>query len=136
MSILLTGGAGFIGSACLVKLLSNGQKVVVLDNFEPTLYKRSLKESHLEWAKQHGDFEFIEGDIRDEGTLQMIFEEHSISLVLHLAAIAGVRPSITKPDLYVDINLTGTARLLKIARQYAVDKFVLASSSSVYGGNT
>src|SRR5690554_4995103 len=136
MSILLTGGAGFIGSACLVELVSNGQKVIVLDNFEPTLYKRSLKEKHLKWAKGHGDFVFVEGDIQDEESLQAIFNEHSISLVLHIAAVAGVRPSISRPDLYVDINLTGTALLLKVARQHGVDKFVLASSSSVYGGNT
>lgn len=136
MSILLTGGAGFIGSACLVKLLSKEQKVVVLDSFEPTLYKRSLKEKHLKWAKAYGDFDFVEGDIRDEDRLQAVFSEHAISVVLHIAAVAGVRPSISQPDLYVDINLTGTARLLKVARQHGVDKFVLASSSSVYGGNT
>jgi|SRR5690554_1910007 len=136
MSILLTGGAGFIGSACLVRLLSKGKRVVVLDSFEPTLYKRALKEKHLKWARAYGDFDFIEGDIRDEDRLQAVFAKHSISVVLHIAAIAGVRPSISQPDLYVDVNLTGTALLLKVARAHGVEKFVLASSSSVYGGNT
>jgi UDP-glucuronate 4-epimerase len=135
MTILLTGGAGFIGSACLSRFLQDGEDVVVVDNFEPTLYDRSLKEAQLAWARESGDFEFIEGDVRDEALLREIFSARDISLVLHIAAVAGVRPSIEKPALYFDTNVTGTTRVLQVGREYGVEDFVLASSSSVYGGN-
>lgn len=135
MTFLLTGGAGFIGSACLAQFLRDSKDVVVLDSFESTLYERQLKEKQLEWARKTGDFEFIEGDVRDEVLLRQIFSEHDISRVLHIAAVAGVRPSIEKPALYYDINVTGTSRVLKVGREHGVENFVLASSSSVYGGN-
>jgi UDP-glucuronate 4-epimerase len=109
--------------------------VVVLDSFESTLYGRPLKERQLAWARKSGDFKFIEGDVRDEALLRQLFSEHDISLVLHIAAVAGVRPSIQKPALYFDTNVTGTARVLKVGREHGVENFVLASSSSVYGGN-
>jgi UDP-glucuronate 4-epimerase len=135
MTILLTGGAGFIGSACLARFLRDGREVVVVDNFEETLYGRELKERQLEWARGFGAFEFVEGDVRDEALLGELFGAHDVELVLHIAAVAGVRPSIEKPALYFDVNVTGTQRVLQVGRAHGVEDFVLASSSSVYGGN-
>ncbi|MEZ4460342.1 MAG: GDP-mannose 4,6-dehydratase [bacterium] len=135
-SILLTGGAGFIGSATLVALLARGYNVCVVDNFEPTLYGRNRKEANLEWAREHGDFMFHELDIRDAGELDALFAAGQFDAVIHLAAVAGVRPSIQNAPLYFDINVTGTSRVLEVGRKHGVGRFVLASSSSVYGGNT
>ena len=135
MSVLVTGGAGFIGSACLRRLLERGEDAVVLDAFETTLYERGAKERNLQWAGDAGDFTFVEGDVRDEALLEQIFADHAIDRVLHFAAVAGVRPSIQKPVHYYDINVTGTAKLLKVGRAHGVTDYVLASSSSVYGGN-
>lgn len=135
-TILLTGGAGFIGSACLRRFLERGDRVIVVDNFEPTLYPRPLKEENLAWARQAADFEFVEYDIRDAPSMRSIFANNSIDVVVHLAAVAGVRPSIENAPLYFDINVTATSLLLELARDHGVEDIVLASSSSVYGGNT
>lgn len=135
-TILLTGGAGFIGSSCLEKFLRRGDRVVVVDNFEPTLYPREIKIANLAEARSVGDFVFEEVDIRDADAMRSVFEDHSIDLVVHLAAVAGVRPSIENAPLYFDINVTATSQLLELGREFDVDDFVLASSSSVYGGNT
>jgi len=134
MRILLTGGAGFIGSAVLVALLQRGERVTVVDVFEETLYPRWRKERNLEWAREHGDFEFFEVDIRDAEAMGKIFES-GFDAVIHLAAVAGVRPSILKAPLYFDINVTATSLLLELGRKAGIDRFVLASSSSVYGNN-
>lgn len=133
MTILLTGGAGFIGSACLKRLLIEGHEVVVLDNLDSTLYSRRLKEEQLAWARRAGSFEFVEGDVRDGTMLGGIFDRHEISHVLHLAGVAGVRLSVEQPSLFYDINVTGTATVLEVARAHGVASFLLASSSSVYG---
>lgn len=135
MRILLTGGAGFIGSSVLDALLRRGDEVVVIDAFESTLYGRELKERNLAESRQVGDFELIEGDIRDPETVARAYAG-GVDALVHLAAVAGVRPSITKAPLYYDINVVGTQRLLEIGRAQGVSRFVLASSSSVYGGNT
>lgn len=135
-TILLTGGAGFIGSACLRRFLNQGDRVIVVDNFESTLYPRPLKEANLAWAREAGDFEFAEYDIRNAPSMRSIFANNSIDLVVHLAAVAGVRPSIENAPLYFDINVTATSLLLELGREHGVENFVLASSSSVYGGNT
>ena len=135
-SILLTGGAGFIGSATLVALLARGYNVCVVDNFEPTLYGRPRKEANLEWAREHGDFMFHEIDIRHRDELDVVFAAGQFDAVVHLAAVAGVRPSIQNAPLYFDINVTVTSRVLELGRKHGVGRFVLASSSSVYGGNT
>lgn len=135
-SILLTGGAGFIGSATLVALLKRGDRVCVIDNFEPTLYERARKEANLDWAREHGDFVFYEVDLRNHDEMDVIFSAGDFDAVVHLAAVAGVRPSIEKAPLYFDINVTGTSTLLELGRKHGVSRFVLASSSSVYGGNT
>lgn len=135
MAILITGGAGFIGSACAVELLRRGEEVVIIDSFEPTLYERELKEENLEWVRSEGEVTFYEDDIRNPNALEKIFTNHDVDLVIHLAAVAGVRPSIEKAPLYYDINVTGTSLLMETARTHDVEDFVLASSSSVYGGN-
>lgn len=135
MRILLTGGAGFIGSAVLVALLKRNEQVTVVDCFEQTLYPRWRKEKNLEWAREHGDFEFIEADIRNAAAIAPIFGK-GVDAVIHLAAVAGVRPSIEKAPLYFDINVTATSLLLELGRRFGVSRYVLASSSSVYGANT
>lgn len=135
-TILLTGGAGFIGSSCLESFLRRGENVIVVDNFESTLYERSIKERNLAEARRVGDFVFEEVDIRDAAEMSRIFDEHDIDLVVHLAAVAGVRPSIENAPLYFDINVTATSLLLELGRKHGIDDYVLASSSSVYGGNT
>lgn len=137
MNVFITGGAGFIASACANALLERGDSVVLTDIFETTLYPPHRKHANLEWLRgNHGDLPFYETDIRDRAGLDAIFAEHDIDVVLHLAAVAGVRPSIQKPALYYDINVTGTASLLEAGRAAGVSKWALASSSSVYGGNT
>ncbi|MFP4596734.1 MAG: NAD-dependent epimerase/dehydratase family protein [Persicimonas sp.] len=135
MNILITGAAGFIGSACAVGFLRRGDDVIIVDSFESTLYERSLKEDNLAWVKSHGEVSFYEDDIRERDAMEKIFEAHDVDLVVHLAAVAGVRPSIENAPLYYDINVTGTATLIEVARARGVEDFVLASSSSVYGGN-
>lgn len=136
MTILITGGAGFIGSATAVKLLERGDAVVILDAFHPLLYDRATKEANLAWVREHGEVEFVEADVRDEAALAEVFGRHTIDGVIHLAALAGVRHSIALPDLYCDVNVTGTARLVRVATAAGVRRFAVASSSSVYAGNT
>ena len=135
MRVLVTGGAGFIGSACVAALLQRGDDCVVVDSFQPLLYERALKERNVAWARRFGTFDLHEIDVRDEDALTALLRREEFDVVLHLAAVAGVRPSIQTPALYYDINVTGTARLLSTARAAGVTRFVLASSSSVYGGN-
>ena len=135
MHILLTGGAGFIGSACLVAFLRRGWKVCVIDTFESTLYAEDRKRENLSWARHHGNFDFFPVDIRDPEGLSALLDTHSFDVVVHLAAVAGVRPSITHAPLYYDINVTGTSTLMERSRRAGIEHFVLASSSSVYGGN-
>jgi UDP-glucuronate 4-epimerase len=132
--VLLTGGAGFIGSACLVELCRRGEEVVVLDAFETTLYGEIEKRANLAWAREHGDFELAEVDVRDpKGLARVLGRRPAFDLVIHLAAVAGVRPSLDLAPHYLDVNVTGTARLLGAARAAGCDRMVLASSSSVYG---
>jgi UDP-glucuronate 4-epimerase len=135
MNILLTGAAGFIGSACAVDFLRRGDQVIIVDSFESTLYDRSSKEANLAWVAEHGDVTSFEKDIRDKDAMEAIFDKNDVDLVVHLAAVAGVRPSIENAPHYYDINVTGTATLIEVARAHGVEDFVLASSSSVYGGN-
>jgi UDP-glucuronate 4-epimerase len=113
-------------------LLGRGDTVVGLDNFDP-FYARELKERNMEPARQHPRFRFVEGDLRDEGALQSLFAEHRPDAVLHLAAKAGVRPSLQNPAAYIETNLNGTLNLVRACERYPVRHFVFASSSSVYG---
>ena len=134
MKILLTGAAGFIGSASAVAFLKRGWEVVGVDCFESTLYPRARKDENLAWVRSHGGaFAFHEVDVRDADALAPLCE--GVDAVVHLAAIAGVRPSIPLAPRYYDFNVTATATLLGVARAAGVERFVLASSSSVYGGN-
>jgi UDP-glucuronate 4-epimerase len=134
MNIFLTGAAGFIGSHFTKKLLQNGHTVIGLDNFDP-FYNKSIKESNLERLKTFKSFNFIEGDIRDKNVIGNIFKEYTIDLVVHLAAKAGVRPSIEDPSGYFEVNVNGTINILDQMVANNINKMLFASSSSVYGNN-
>jgi UDP-glucuronate 4-epimerase len=133
--VLVTGGAGFIGSHVVERLLRSGRSVICLDNFDP-FYDPQIKRGNLEWARQQPGFMLVEGDIRDRGLLKDLFARHEIHRVFHAAAKAGVRPSLQDPFLYEEVNVRGTLNLLAAAVQGGVKSFVFASSSSVYGANT
>jgi UDP-glucuronate 4-epimerase len=133
-NILVTGGAGFIGSHLVEALLKEGRDVVVLDNFDD-FYLPEVKRRNLRPLEGRAGFALVEGDIRDEALVEKVFTDHPISVVVHLAARAGVRPSIQQPALYCDVNLTGTTVLLEACRRHGIAKFIFGSSSSVYGNN-
>lgn len=134
MQVLVTGAAGFIGSHLCERLLSDGHSVVGIDNFDP-FYDVSIKRDNLKQALTCADFTFVEADIRDDVRLREILSDHSCEMIVHLAARAGVRPSIEDPPGYEDVNIRGTTVLLTVARDVGIRKFVFASSSSVYGNN-
>jgi len=129
---LVTGGAGFIGSHVAEALLARESRVVCLDNFDP-FYDRAAKERNLHAARTHDHYRSIEGDIRDAALVGEVLAEEQITHVVHLAAKAGVRPSLLDPLGYLSANVEGTLVLLEAARQHGVRKFVFGSSSSVYG---
>ena len=131
--ILVTGAAGFIGGHCCKALLQQGWQVSGLDNFDP-FYARAVKEQALNDLRSHPGFEFVEGDIRDGELAERL--ARGSELVLHLAARAGVRPSIEEPEAYASVNLTGTISLLEACRRAGVRRFIFGSSSSVYGDLT
>lgn len=131
--ILVTGAAGFIGSNLTERLLRRGYDVVGLDNFD-TFYDPAVKEANLRRARSFDSFTEIRGDIRDETVYHRV--PHGTGAVIHLAARAGVRPSIEDPALCMDVNLRGTTRLLDFMRERGVDKLLFGSSSSVYGDDT
>jgi len=133
-SILITGGAGFIGSHLTERLLRDGKRVVVLDSFDP-FYDPDMKRKNLLAASGEGGFRLVEGDIRDVGLLEALFRSERLDAVIHLAARAGVRPSIQDPATYADVNVTGTIRVLEACRKSGVRRFLFGSSSSVYGDN-
>jgi UDP-glucuronate 4-epimerase len=133
MRILLTGGAGFIGSHVLEALLARGDEVVVLDSFDP-FYPREVKLRNIADVREHPRLSLIEADIRDAEALAVAVPR-SLDAIVHLAARAGVRPSIADPVLYQEVNVRGTQNLLELARARGVEHFVFASSSSVYGVN-
>lgn len=135
MTILVTGGAGFIGSHLVERLLTEGHRVICLDNFDP-FYDPALKHRNLSQALRDSRFRLVAGDLRDEGLIGKLFQEEKIEFVAHLAARAGVRPSVQDPALYADVNICGTIRLLEACRKNGVRRFVFASSSSVYGNNS
>ena len=130
--ILVTGGAGFIGSHLCEHLLRSGKRVVVVDSLDD-FYDPQLKRANLEAIKSAGDYDFHPVDIRDSSRLEQVFETARPDAVIHLAARAGVRPSLLYPALYVSVNIDGTLALLELSRKYQVQRFVFASSSSVYG---
>ena len=131
--VLVTGGAGFIGSHLVDSLLADGYRVTVLDNFDP-FYPRTVKEANISGHRRHPSWRLIEGDLRDlEDVRRQAAGDYDA--ILHLAARAGVRPSIQDPLGYQDANVRGTHNLLELAREWRVRQFVFASSSSVYGVN-
>jgi len=156
MTYLVTGGSGFIGSHLIEKLLKEGHSVINIDNFDDFYdYKIKIKNT-LASLKKNIDFEFSEKendiqnlisisksesytlyfqDIRDKNGLEKIFQNHQIDLVIHLAALAGVRPSIERPLEYEEVNVRGTMNLWELCNQFNIRKFICASSSSVYGNN-
>ena len=133
-AILVTGGAGFIGSHLTDRLLADGREVVVLDNFDP-FYDAAAKRRNLETALTHPRMHLLSGDIREQAAVDAAFDAAPIDAVVHLAARAGVRPSIDDPVLYASVNLDGTVRVLEACRRRGVSRFVFGSSSSVYGNN-
>ncbi|HEY3346259.1 MAG TPA: NAD-dependent epimerase/dehydratase family protein, partial [Nitrospirota bacterium] len=135
MKILVTGGAGFIGSSVAEKLLERGDEVVCLDNFDD-FYNPAIKRANIKGLLEHPKFKLVEGDIRDYPLVREVFLMQGLDMVLHLAARAGVRPSIAQPLLYEEVNIKGTMNLLDCARESKVKGFIFASSSSVYGENT
>ena len=132
--ILVTGAAGFIGSWLVERLLERGDWVVGLDNFDP-FYDRASKERNLAVAYAHPSFRFVEGDCTDPARLDQALAQEDFDVVVHLAAKAGVRPSIQDPVGYATANVMGTQIMLEFARRRAIRRFVLASSSSVYGNS-
>lgn len=134
--ILVTGAAGFIGSHVTEALLARGDTVLGLDNlndyYAPTR-KRANLDALRSIAPDSGKFIFVEGDICDRDLVRYLFSQYDFHSVAHLAAMAGVRVSIENPQLYFDVNLTGTLNLLDAARDYQTGNFVFASTSSVYG---
>lgn len=156
MIYLITGGSGFIGSHLIERLLRNGHSVINIDNFDD-FYNYQIKiKNTLESIDKISDFEFSDKetdiqhlvslsnshnytlyyqDIRDKKGLENIFKSHSIDMVIHLAALAGVRPSIERPLEYEEVNVRGTMNLWELCKDFNIKKFICASSSSVYGNN-
>lgn len=156
MTYLVTGGSGFIGSHLIERLLRNGHSVINVDNFDD-FYAYQIKiKNTLESIDKISDFEFSDKgtdiarladisqsdryqlyyqDIRDKQGLEKIFKNHKIDMVIHLAALAGVRPSIERPLEYEEVNVRGTMNLWELCREFNIKKFICASSSSVYGNN-
>ena len=134
MRLLVTGGAGFIGSHLCERLIREGHEVTCLDNFN-RYYDPDIKRQNVQSLLSHPCFKLIEGDILQYRLLKKIFEEGNFQIVIHLAARAGVRPSIQQPRLYQKVNVEGTVNLLELTTQTGISKFILASSSSVYGNN-
>ena len=131
--ILVTGAAGFIGSHLCEKLLEENS-VVGLDNF-CDFYDPQIKYSNIENCLEKNNFHLLKADIRDKEKLAEIFDDHNFRIVIHLAAMAGVRPSIVNPQLYTEVNVNGTVNLLEECKKHNIKNFIFASSSSVYGNN-
>jgi len=132
MNILVTGAAGFIGSHVAAKLLARGDTVAGLDNFND-YYDPARKRANVAPLARNPRFTLHQADVRDAETMERICAEGGFDAIIHLAAMAGVRYSIERGPLYVDVNVRGTANLLEAARKTSVSHFVFASTSSVYG---
>ncbi|MEK7623017.1 MAG: GDP-mannose 4,6-dehydratase [Patescibacteria group bacterium] len=132
-TVLVTGNAGFIGSNLTKKLLALGYRVIGVDNFND-YYNPLIKERNIAEFKKN--FKQYCLDILDKEKLKLIFDNEKPKIIIHLAARAGVRPSLLNPELYYQVNVEGTKNLLKLAKKFAVKQFIFASSSSVYGNQT
>ena len=131
-TILITGGAGFIGSTLATKLLEKNNKVVVIDNFND-YYDPKIKYKNISKIKDNINFKIYNIDIRDQENVKKVFDDNNVDIIVHLAAMAGVRPSIENPILYQEVNGLGTQIILEEAKLHDIRNLVLASSSSVYG---
>ena len=134
MRYLVTGGAGFIGSHLVERLLENGYDIFCLDNFND-YYDPRIKEKNIQKSLGHKNFQLIRADILDEKLLKKLFEQNQFDGIIHLAARAGVRPSLLQAKLYYEVNIRGTLNLLELVKEHNIKKFIMASSSSVYGNN-
>jgi len=134
MNILVTGGAGFIGSHLCERLIDLGSKVICIDNFD-SFYDPLVKEDNISGIADSKYFKLYRSDITNLDQIEKIFSENRIDMVIHLAARAGVRPSIQSPLLYERVNILGTMNILECCKKYKIPKLIFASSSSVYGGN-
>ncbi|MDD5271534.1 MAG: NAD-dependent epimerase [Methylovulum sp.] len=135
MKILVTGAAGFIGSTLSLRLLARGDEVVGIDNLND-YYDVNLKLARLERLQAHGNFKFIKLDIADRPQMEALFAKEQFQRVMHLAAQAGVRYSLTNPHAYIEANIVGFMNVLEGCRHHRVEHLAYASSSSVYGANT
>ncbi len=134
MKVLVTGGAGFIGSHVCDALLKRGEYVVCIDNFN-NYYDPKVKKRNISDASKSKKFKLYRGDISDIGFMRNVFRKAKPNKVIHLAARAGVRPSLLNPQLYADVNIKGTINILELSKEFNVENFVFGSSSSVYGAN-
>ena len=128
----ITGGAGFIGSTLTKRLLTEGEKVIVIDNF-CDYYDPSIKEDNIKAYLDNPNYKLYRDDIRNRNIIKEIFDDNKIDVIVHLAAMAGVRPSIENPLLYQEVNGMGTQIILEEAKLHDIKSLVMASSSSVYG---
>ncbi len=142
MTVLVTGGAGFIGSHLCEVLLKEGHKVLNIDSFNdfynPQIKRENVSDTIKTLNEENipeNNYVLYEGDIRDFNFLDKVFSSEKIEVVIHIASYAGVRPSIEKPLLYADVNINGTLNLLELCRKHNIKRFIFASSSSVYGNN-
>lgn len=134
MKILVTGGAGFIGSHLCERLLKEHHQIICIDNF-CDFYSPEIKEQNIKDISIYPNFELFRIDITNYKELESVFMKRNFDLIIHLAAMAGVRPSIENPQLYFSVNINGTVNLLELCRIYNIKKMIFASSSSVYGNN-
>lgn len=133
--VLITGAAGFIGSSLAERLLARGGAVVAVDNFDP-YYDVAIKRQNISRSLQHSNYSFYEKDICDQSAVEDLLARERPDVIVHLAARAGVRPSLADPNLYHRVNVIGSQHILDAIRKYPVSHLVWASSSSVYGGST
>jgi len=134
-NLLVTGGAGFIGSHLVDRLLRTGvDQVIVVDDFND-FYNPDIKRENIREHLEDPRYKLIQADIRDRAALDDVFKKNHFDCIVHLAARAGVRPSLSEPELYTQTNINGTVNLLELARQHGIKQFVFGSSSSVYGSN-
>ena len=134
-NVLITGGAGFIGSHLVDHLLAEGSwRITVVDDFND-FYDPAIKRENISASLANTNFKLVEADIRNREALSQVFSAANFDCIVHLAARAGVRPSLKEPRLYVETNINGTLNLLELSRAHGVKQFVFGSSSSVYGLN-
>ncbi len=134
-NILVTGGAGFIGSHLVDRLLGEGDwQITVVDDFND-FYSPEIKHANIAGHLRSPNYRLVDADIRDAATMAALFAEYKFEVIVHLAARAGVRPSLSEPKLYAETNINGTLNLLELAKEHDIKQFVFGSSSSVYGIN-